>query len=213
MRVLVGIPCFRLPDLTRECLKALEGPATVVAVDNAADRGVKEMLKGLPSVHVLVSETNGFCNGGWNRIMEYGLHGCFDIIGLGCSDVVLDVGWYENLLRHAERPNEVWIPALGDEAKDAPKTVHGGLPGYFTFFPRKAIESVYPIPDGLRQWFGDQYMYEKLRRESWSTVILNDVRATHRQSAVMMATPEVYEVIEQDKIAWEAIEAKRKAVA
>lgn len=211
MKVLVGIPIFRIPELLRDCLNSMiDTPATVLVVDNAADQNVKDLIEKefAGRVIVLTNETNQYCNGGWNRVMEYGLQNGYDIIGLGSSDANLHPGWYENLIEHAKCPHEVWVPAMGQSWSEAPKecvTTTEGLAGYLTFLPREAAALVYPIPESIRHWFGDQYMFEKLRANGWKTVVLNDVRAMHFQSSVTYVTPEAYGVIEQDKLAWAAM--------
>jgi hypothetical protein len=102
--------------------------------------------------------------------------------------------------------NEVWIPKIGPtvsvlDFKNA-EHIEGGIAGYFSFLPRKAAEIVYPIPSGLKHWFGDQYMFEKLRANGWKITVLDSLRAQHEQSSVTASNPEAYKVIEQDKAYW-----------
>lgn len=205
MNLLVGIPVFRIPDLVRRCLWSLiDTPATVLVIDNAADASVKSLLQRefTGRVEVITSPVNEYCNGGWNRVLAYGLDNNFDAIALGSSDATLRSGWYEAAVRRvAGGEKKVFVPSVSDAAVDEEST--GGLAGFFIFLPRAAADLVYPIPPRLRHWFGDQYMFEKLRANGWKTVVAHDVKATHQQSAVTAATPEAYAVIEDDKRVWE----------
>jgi GT2 family glycosyltransferase len=203
-RVLVGVPVFRVSELVYRCLASLVGtPADVLVIDNAADADVKHVLRQFP-IRTIVNATNEYCNGAWNQVMQHGLAQDYDLIGLGSSDAILSPGWCEALhKRMASFPNEVWIPTLKETPVDAEYA--DSVAGYFSFLPRAAVEIVYPIPYTLRHWFGDQYMFEKLRRNGWKTAILGSVRAVHEQSAITARTPEAYTVIEQDKVAWKEL--------
>lgn len=205
--MLVGVPVFRVPELVTECLKSLQGtPADVLVIDNASDLDVKTAVQKF-NVKIVENHTNTFCNGAWNQIMEYGIDHEYDLVGLGSSDALLHPGWYTALLKRVGTyPKEVLIPAIG-EPVDRPdftkaEVVTGGVPGYFSFLPIEAVKLVYPIPRNLKHWFGDQYMFEKLRSLGWRTVVLSDVRAYHQQSAITARTPEAYVAIKEDIREW-----------
>jgi GT2 family glycosyltransferase len=208
MKTLVGVPVFRVPGLVKTCLDSLVyTSAKVLVVDNNADSDVKKVLEAYPWTEKIVNSVNGFCNGGWNQIMKHGLDSGYDIIGLGSSDAVLHPGWYDTLQARAENfTDEVWLPTIGEPViqQDFKKVevVTGGVAGFFNFLPRKAVELVYPIPANLRHWFGDQYMFEKLRAHGWKITLLQDMTAYHQQSSITAVTPEAYEVINMDKMEW-----------
>ena len=210
MKVLVGVSVFAVPDLVKSCLTSLIGtPADVLVIDSKAADDVKDVISRLP-VNIIVSPENGYCNGGWNDIMRYGLMHNYDVIGLGSSDVELLPGWYDILERRMSQTScEVCIPRQkSTKYQDFPEEVEyvqGGVAGYFSFLPRKAVELVYPIPHTIKHWFGDQYMFEKLRANGWKIAILNRMLAYHQQSAITAQNPEAYRVIEEDKKAWQAL--------
>lgn len=208
-RILCGIPCFRLADQVLRCLLSLNCSAVdVLAIDNAADADVKQVLGTFERsgrVRVIHSPTNEYCNGGWNRILEQGIIKGYDLIGIGSSDVILGAGWHEVLVSRADAvTDEVWLPRIGEAAGDI-EYIHGGVAGFFTFLPRKAAELVYPIPRGLKMWFGDEWMFSKVRAAGYKVTILNALKAQHEWSSVTAATPEAYAVIEQDKIEWQRL--------
>jgi hypothetical protein len=212
MKILVGIPVFRVKDLVRRSINSAIGfPADVLVVDNNADADIKLMLKREyeGKVYVLKHDQNLYCNGGWNSILKYGIHSGYDIIGLGSSDVILHAGWHELITARAQHGNEVWIPRIAEPTtcrSSEDVTVVESQAGYFTFLPVEAAKLVYPIPSTIRHWFGDQYMFEKLRSEGWRTVIINNMTAHHQQSAITFRVPEAQGVIAQDKIEWEKLQ-------
>jgi hypothetical protein len=116
MKMLVGVPVFRVPDLVRSCLTALsDSPADILVVDNAADTDVKQVYNTFKNIHVSFSSTNEYCNGGWNRIFQFGLAHDYDLIAIGSSDAALHPGWYEAIqARAAQVSNEVWVPSIGE---------------------------------------------------------------------------------------------------
>ncbi len=205
MKILVGVPVFRVPDLVVSCLNSVKGtPADVLVIDNAADADVKAKLLGY---NTIVNAVNGFCNGAWNQIMEYALQRDYDAVGLGSSDAMLHHGWYEAITRRLERyGKEVILPSIGEPVVNPDFTLAehptGGVAGYFSFLPREAVEIVYPIPRNLKHWYGDQYMFEKLRTLGWKIAVLSEVRAYHQQSAITARTPEAYEAINEDIKEW-----------
>jgi len=206
MNILVGIPVFRVPELVEKSILSLVGPtADVLVVDNASDWEVRQVIKRhKEKVKVIVSEHNTYCNGGWNLILQYGIDNGYDLIGLGSSDATLKPGWQQALRNRAEMvKDEVWVASLKDSNMEA--EIVTSTAGFFNFLPLAAAKLVYPIPVTLRHWFGDQYMFEKLRDNGWKTVVLNTLQATHQQSAITCRTPEAYTVIEQDKLAWKEL--------
>lgn len=206
MRILVGVPVFRVPDLVERCIISLvDCGADILVVDNAADWEVREVIKRhKEKIKVIRTESNTFCNGGWNLILDYGIANSYDVIGLGSSDATLKYGWRQALELRAEKTkDEVWIASLTASNEEVQKVE--SIAGFFSFLPLEAAKVVHPIPSTIRHWFGDQYMFEKLRSKGWSTVILNTLQATHQQSAITYKTPEAYDVIEQDKLAWKEL--------
>ena len=79
------------------------------------------------------------------------------------------------------------------------------IAGAFTFYPRAAAAAAGLIPDSLKFWFGDEYLFTKLRGLGWQTVVLDDLKAYHDQSSSLGYEPELYRIIEEDKLAWAAL--------
>lgn len=208
MRVLVGVPAFRVPDLVKRCIDSIAStPADIMIVDNAADLDVKNVIQSYGSrVLVETNDQNRFCNGAWNQIMDYGYVNHYDVVGLGSSDAQLHAGWYEVLTeRAANHKDEIWLPEVGEPGVGfTPEAVDitGGIAGYFSFLPKRAILPVYPIPLRFKHWYGDQHIFDTLRSIGWKVTVLRNMRSYHQQSAITAVTPEAYEAIRLDQIAW-----------
>jgi len=193
----------------RRCLESLiNTPADILAVDNAADVDVKEMLRTFGDrIKIEVSPTNEFCNGGWNRVMKYGLEHNYDVIGLGSSDAMLHPGWYHAVCgRFREYADEILVPSVREPFAnpDYHKVTYitGGLAGYYMFMTAAAVAKVYPIPAQFKHWYGDQHIFDTLRYHGWKVAVLDEVGAYHEQGSVTFRTPEAYEAIRQDTAAW-----------
>jgi len=211
MEVLVGVPVFRVPGLVQSCLSSLiSTPADVLVIDNAADDDVKTLLRGFGKrVKIITNTENGYCNGGWNQILEYGISHGYDVIGLGSSDVTMHPGWYDAVVKRVqEHPREVFIPSIGEPVPN-PDTnnvfVHPNTGWFFSFLPLEAAKLVYPIPRGLKHWYGDNHMYEVLKHHGIGHVLLNEVRCYHQQGGITVKVAEANSVIAQDGIEWERL--------
>jgi Glycosyl transferase family 2 len=210
MKILMGIPAFRLPDAVCWSIDSvINTPAQVLVIDNAADQDVKNVLEKYgDKIKVISNSTNGFCNGAWNQILKYGIDNSFDVIGLG-TDVILGPGWYpkveEYLLKNTKDtciPNIVTNPE--DDLKEG-TLVAENIAGALSFLTLEAAKLVYPIPVGLKHWFGDTYIFGKLRANGWRTVVLGSIKANHPWSQVTCRTPEAYRIIEEDKKEWDRL--------
>jgi hypothetical protein len=209
MKVLIGVPAFRLPDSVGWSLDPLiDTPAKVLVIDNAADQDVKDVLKRYEGkIEVIVNSENTYCNGAWNQILEYGLKHDFDVIGLG-TDLILKPNWYNILTEYVKTSDkEVCLPCIISKPEDNfdGVKVADNIAGPLTFFPKAAADLIYPIPHSLKHWYGDTYMFGKLRANGWKTVVLGAMKAEHPWSQVTYRTPEAYQVIEQDKIEWKRL--------
>ena len=115
VNILTGVPVFRVAELVERCIVSLTSePADILVIDNAADWEVKQALKRhIDKLKIISTDTNTYCNGGWNLILEYGITRGYDIIGLGSSDATLQEGWQSAIRnRAAKASKEVWIASL-----------------------------------------------------------------------------------------------------
>lgn len=202
MKVLVGMPAYKLGDVVQRTIEGMRyTPASVLVVDNASTPDVKQVLDGY-SGHIdrITNDRNVGCNWAWNQILSHGLRHGYDLIGLN-TDVYLHPGWYDALLRNQQaNPRDVVIVNTGKPDTPDHWFSTSGTP--CTFWPREIAEAVYPIPPTLIHWFGDTYMLVKARNLGWNTRVIGSVRGDHHWSQITSRTPEVGPIIAADKAEW-----------
>lgn len=202
-KILASFPLYSHPDIAGKALESLVEVDTYIVCNTPS-------LKWLLAGEYVVNKTNNYCNGAWNQAMAYFLkHKKYDWLVLSSQDVIMKKGW-SKLLQPKDK--EVYVPGYAGEyhklndANPAQMELVGGVAGACTFLPREAVELVYPIPKELRLWFGDQWMFTRLRKHGWR-VMQGTMAAYHYGSLSIFENPSAYQVIEADKIAWE--EAKK----
>lgn len=200
MKVLVGMPAYKLADVVETTIMSmLNTPADVLVVDNSNDESVKQVIRRYP-VSIISNDGNRGCNGAWNQILYYGIRNGYDIIGLN-TDAALLPGWYDKLIEYmSSHPKEVVLANTG--RADTPTHLFEVSGAPLSFYPREAAQIAYPIPPTLIHWFGDTYMFVKLRELGWRIMVLGPLRAQHDWSRITSASPEVSPIIPQDKAEW-----------
>lgn len=202
MKILVGIPCLYNADATKEAIDSIIDKAKVVLVDNNAEQPVKDVIYSYPYAVVLTNRENIFVNPAWNQIMKFFLLTDYTHLIIMNSDLVMQPGWYENLRSFlTNHPDMIPIPVINGEPGEGFTIVHEGTPGVFICLNRKQVGKVYPIPDYIKIWFGDNWIYEILRVK-YKTVILNNLVAKHYHSQSVSRLPGISEMIEEDKLQW-----------
>jgi hypothetical protein len=205
VRVLIGAPAYKRGVIVKGVLNTMiSTPASVVMVDNAAEPDVKEVLEKYHSaITVIGTGENTGCNGAWNQILSYGLRNQFDVIGLN-SDAQLFSGWYDVLIRRLQgSTKEVILPNTGAASTLDHLYTVSGMPLFF--LPREAAQIVYPIPQKLVHWFGETYIFVKLRELGWKTMVCGALRADHYGQQIATFTPGIEGVVASDKREWKAL--------
>lgn len=203
MRVLVGMPAYKLEYSVFRTINSMKtAPVDILVIDNNSAEDVKSVLKGFAGrIQIIENKENRGCNGAWNQIMKYGLEMKYDVIGLQ-TDTIMDGDWWTPMKDYlATHPKEVVITNIiqGERWCMHNHTFHvSGSP--MTFYPREAVEQVYPIPAGLKHWFGDTYMFVELRKKGWTMTVVADVRAYHSWSEVAaVSSEELNQIVPADK--------------
>lgn len=209
MKILASVPLYNAPDLARRSVEALK-EADVFLVANSQDDAILDLTKGYDCFKFA---TNAGCNPAWNKAMQYFLEGDWDWLALGSSDVILREGWAKILSRASQK--SVYVPSYLGSLEDMAELAFpgepistlltGGVMGAFMFLPRKAVKKVFPIPKELILWFGDEYIFTKLRNAGWEVRMLDHLFAYHFESTGISGNTEASKIIEQDKIAWSKI--------
>jgi hypothetical protein len=159
----------------------------------------------------LVNDPTEWCNGAWNQAMKYFLEGDWTHLALGTSDVIMKEDWKSFI---PFREKEVWVPTYANSLEKLPDTIGeerllaGGVAGAFTILPREAVEIVYPIPSKLKLWFGDEYIFDKLKRHGWKVMQYAGCAYHYGSISIASNQHEALKVIEEDKIAWANLPAE-----
>lgn len=214
MKILVGIPVVTGAHHCKAAIDSVKNGADVLIIDNGADEEVKVMLDGYAEddrIHVETNPKNIYVNPAWNQILEYFLKwGRYDYLVIMNSDLSMGYLWdYVCKAQWNEDKNASLIPVINpkDDTFQGPyllpaTLVKEGTPGVFITLTRKQAKIVHPIPDTLKIWFGDNFIYEVLRGIGYKTVIPPNLIATTQWSQTIKRVPEAAALIEQDKLEW-----------
>lgn len=211
MRILVGIPVLYHAEQFKRALRSVI-KVDVLVVDNGSDKDVKNVINQFP-VHVIRHEVNTFVNSAWNDILNYFInsdkHTHLIIMN---SDLQMQTQWktvLENRL--AVNPNDVCLPVLSDinvkvevDVKE-PVYVTEGIAGIFILLNKEQARLVYPIPSEIKVWFGDNWIFERLKKHGYKICIPPNLIAQHEWSSTVSRVGGISEIIEQDKLNWETI--------
>lgn len=214
MKILVGIPVVTGALHCRAAIDSAKVGADVLVIDNGADEEVKVMLDEYSDddwIYVLQNSKNIYVNPAWNQIIKWFLeHDEYDYLVIMNSDLTMGCLWYCICqYRWHHDKDEILIPSINpkDEIFPAPymlpaKLVSSGTPGVFITLNKKQARLVYPIPESIKIWFGDNWIYEILRGIGYNTVIPPNLIGTTSWSQTIKRVPEAPQIIEQDKIEW-----------
>lgn len=220
MKLMLAMPCLSGAGHVEESISSMRLPGVdLCLIDNGADSSVKKVLKHAGGA-AISNKQNVYVNPAWNQAMAYFLdRSQYDVLTIANSDVVMDPNWLSVLTNRVEHfHDEITIPRLSDDrvsvmsgrhtnAEDwtTAETVPGGVPGVFMVLRRKVVERVFPIPEEMKIWFGDDWIFTIARELGYHTRILHNLLAFHHWSKTIAAVPEAHQVIEEDKKAWELV--------
>jgi len=196
LKILVGIPTIGPAHLTQMAIDSVYPEADVLVVDNNADDETKLVLLR-EDIYVIANEQNEYVNKAWNQILEAFLESGYETLVIMNSDLIMSPGWSRKL-----NPKQICIPTDGSHTEDV--VVTEGTPGVFIHLSRDMAEIVYPIPEYIRIWFGDNWCFSILRALGYQTVVKSGLISNHYNggSQSVNAVPNKAEIIEQDKANW-----------
>jgi hypothetical protein len=207
-KILVGIPVIYDANCVRRCLAHIKDADGILIIDNNATTEIKEIIR---PYNKIVNDKNIYVNPAWNQIMRYFLdHPEFDTVIILNSDIYLkhDVCTKIRLL---DLDSQKVIPLLTgvkeftDVQEATTLVVEDGVAGVFLCLSRKMVEAVYPIPEEIKLWFGDNWIFKKLRLLDYKMTIYSDLQAMMDWSRSIGKLPEATTLIEEDKKAWSLV--------
>jgi hypothetical protein len=196
MKILVGIPVIAHAEITRLAIDSVVGESDVLVIDNNADATTKLMLMR-EDISVIENEENIFVNASWNVFLDVFLKTDYDTLVIMNSDLIMQPGWSEKL-----DSNQICIPTDGTHLEDV--VVTEGTPGVFIHLNREMAKIIYPIPDYIKVWFGDLFIFSVLRRLGYQTVVKAGLIVNHYNGGSLSVNivPNKEAIIEQDKANW-----------
>lgn len=219
-RILIGIPCIVNPHVIKETVQAIlyKPNVHIILIDNGADHDVKDLLAHYATyenVNVWNNDKNEFVNKAWNQLMRYFLGSeLHDRLIIMNSDLVMHINWNIILdMMWKEGPDLILTPTLVDDKTEmfrssyrTKEKVDSPNPaGVFITLNKRQCELVHPIPEEIKVWFGDTWIYQILDAFTYKVFAPKSLKAFHHTSESIKRVPGVYEIIEEDKIAWHDI--------
>lgn len=200
MKILVAIPFLCGGLSSKETLDSIKG-TDVFALNNGADKEVVDVLDQYQFHKRVDLPDNIYVNPAWNIFIKYFLDSYYDRLIIMNNDLTMGEGWKEVCEKHWEtNPHDVVLPDLTEDKELRSGKVDGGTPGVFITMNRKQAGMVYPIPDYVKVWFGDEWIF-KILRSKYDTIILHGLKAKHYGST-SIKTPDIHYQISVDKIRW-----------
>lgn len=206
--VMVGIPVIYCEECVKLCLESLSGQDShVFIVDNNSTNEIKKMIEPYPK---LVNDCNVYVNPAWNQIMKYFLDSNYEKLIILNSDMILDSDVIEKINAiNIDEDLSIVLPNVGDhDINEGILEIEWGYPGIMIVLTRKMASLVYPIPESLKIWFGDDWIYRRLIKNGYKLRIYYEIKASHAGSRSIVSLKEASQIIEQDKLNW-IIEEKK----
>lgn len=221
MKYLIGIPCLTGGEHCNESIRSTlcyGKDVTTLIIDNGATQDVKEVISRIytsyNNVDVIHNPENIYVNPAWNQIIDYFLKGDYDYLLIMNSDLVLHKDW-KNVLDNWFLTNisSIPVPVISNDKRLLDKElepqtcteVHEGTPGVLIILSRMEAQTIFPIPESIKVWFGDNWIYEGLRKLGYKTIVLSNLITYHSGSQTVSRLKGISEIIEEDKIAWEKL--------
>lgn len=221
MKPLIVMPAVKNVHVTREAIDSvINQDADIILCANGADEDIialfEEFKAFSPRVTVWIEPVNIGVNPVWNKFIDYFIKSDYTHLGILSSDVIMQSQFLDVLRNRGDR-NDMPIPT--EVNKDVVRlpidpnglkgtTADAGLNGIFIWLNKKQAKWVYPIPDEIKLWYGDNWIHFICRLMNNPTVILENFRAFHGGSVTLKAMETTSALIESDRSYWPAIQQK-----
>jgi len=222
MKILVGIPVLYGYKHTQDAINSVLNQKDVhlLIIDNGATEDLKELFKLYSHYNnftVKVNEKNIYVNPAWNQIMYAFLNDYkdYDILCIMNSDLTMQNNWSDvlrNLYKH--NPSGSYCPVVVSDCVKVERmkevnttlapsqTVEEGTAGIFITLSREQCEMVYDIPETMKVWYGDNWIYGMLRGMGHKTIIPSNLIAFHGLSQTVSRVEGIDDIIAKDRHEW-----------
>lgn len=218
MKLLICIPAVKNVDVTKECLDSVvHQPVDILLAQNGADKDIKDMFNWyqgeFPDKITIIDEpVNIGVNPIWNKFLKYFLiRSEYTHIGILSSDVIVHKDFLKIIQPVMEKDNSIPLPVEVDKVKIyepledtniITTDVKEGVAGTFIILNRLQAELVTPIPESIKLWFGDNWIFDICRGVGFKTLLIDKFRTFHHGSATLQMIPTSSAQIEEDKKNW-----------
>ncbi len=223
-KILVGIPVLSGYKHTMEAINSILNQENIelLIIDNNATPDLKELFKNYEhyaNFNVKVNEHNIYVNPAWNQIMYAFLNkeeykDC-DILVIMNSDLTMQNNWADVLRQcYANNANASYMPVVVNDCVKLERMkqvniqtvqydyIKAGAAGIFITLSREQCELVYDVPETMRVWFGDNWIYGILRGIGHKTFIPDNLFGFHGLSQTVSKVEGIDEIIAKDKLEW-----------
>lgn len=221
-KILVGIPVLYGYKHTQDAINSVinQEDVHVLIIDNGATEDLKELFKNYEHYNnftVKVNEKNIYVNPAWNQIMYAFLNDFkdFDILCIMNSDITMQNNW-SDVLRYWYffKDKASFLPVLLTDCVKLvrlknveviggkPEVVKEGTAGVFITLNRDQCEMVWDIPETMKVWYGDNWIYGMLRGCGHQTVIVDNLIAFHGLSQTVSRVEGIDDIIAKDRHEW-----------
>jgi|ERR1700723_693419 len=199
-RLLTGIPVLYNGETFRKSIESVVNECDVLIIDNNSTHDVKLVIDEYdkrPNVFVIRNKENNFVVAAWNQILQFFLKWNYENLIIMNSDLILNQGWSNHL------ENGVSC-VINDGSEKQDKEVFSGTPGIYVNLNVEMAKAVYPVPNDIKLWFSDDWIYTIIRELGYKTIVKHKLIGLHycggSQSIAIL--PNKSETIEADKVAW-----------
>jgi glycosyl transferase family 2 len=207
-KILTAIPVLYNGDICYRCFHSVISESDILIIDNGSDPDVKDAIEKIQRIStitkiVIRNKENIYVNAAWNQALLFFLMSDYEQLIIMNSDLIMSPTWSHGLVDGVS-----CIPNDGAEFED--KEVFEGTPGIFIHLNKAMAKLVYPIPDEIKIWFGDLWVYTILRNNGYKTIVKAGIVAEHFHggSQSVQKLKEFQDIIAKDKFEWVEIEKK-----
>lgn len=219
MKILVGIPILTGYQHSKEAIESVvyKDDVELIIIDNGTALDIETLINSytyLPNVYVIRNEENIYVNPAWNQIIAHFLKSNCDMLCIMNSDLLMQNNWADVLRQWYQTSDggESYIPFIINDKREIGhpvdiishlyEEVHEGTAGVFITLTQEQARMVYPIPDELVVWYGDNWIYTILRESNFKTIIPKNLIAFHGLSQTVSNIKGIDELIGRDTWMW-----------
>lgn len=227
MKLLLCVPIVNNPSVTKQFLYSVVGQAKdpntseLLILANGAKDDIIQLIWDYQTVNPVtlwVEGSNIYVVPAWNRFLKHFLEGQYTHIAILNADLILRRNFVERLMEFWElypdasplaamvNKEEIFYPENEQPAEF--RLITSGYPGIAIALTRKQAEMVYPIPEDIKVWYGDDWCQQILNAMEVPTLLYNKLQVFHEGSATVGSVPGISHMINLDHEAWPLVQEK-----